>query len=68
MTFILNATQKRRFEEQGVLDRMDAIGKGLTIRGHRFRNFNMNNYNFLYNWCYKGSKNARADQRIGEEQ
>ena len=61
-SFILNTSQKRSFEETGILDRMDKIGQGLTLNGHPFKNFNMENTNYLYNWTFKGRQKAKKER------
>ena len=62
VSFILNVGQKRVFTETGILDRMDKIGQGLTLNGHPFKNFNMDNTNYLYNWTFKGRQKAKKEK------
>lgn len=53
VSFVLNYWQTRSLKP--LLDNMNKIGQGLSSPV-RFRNFNMNNYNYLYVWTYKGRK------------
>lgn len=62
VSFILNSNQKHSFEETGILDRMDKIGQGLTINALPFKNFNMDNTNYLYNWTFRGRQTAKKER------
>lgn len=56
VSFILNPDQKRRLEP--ALRQMDKYGRGLQMM--QFRNFNMDNTNYLYIWTYKGQQRGRT--------
>ena len=62
VSFILNNSQKKSFEETGILDRMDKIGQGLTLDALPFKNFNMDNTNYLYNWTFKGRQKVKKER------
>lgn len=60
ISFVLNTTQRRALVT--VLENMDKIGQGLSSPV-KFRNFNMNNYNYHYIWTYRGRKARTANER-----
>ena len=53
VSFVLNTAQRRAFAP--VLAAMDTVGRGVQEL-QSFRNFNMENTNYLYNWTYRGRK------------
>ena len=57
VTFILNSTQRSQFINTGILKNMNSIGQDLIEIP--FRNFNMRNTNYLYNWTFKGRKSKK---------
>lgn len=59
VTFVLNASQRAAFERNGILKNMNSIGQGLVEVP--FRNFNMANTNYLYNWTFKGRKKKKEE-------
>ena len=65
VAFVLNSSQKRLLEP--VLKIMDEMGRGLSAPVE-FRNYNMDNFNYLYVWTWKGRKVRRKDGAVDLEE
>ena len=63
VSFVLNSDQRRVLTDNGTLAAMDSVGRGVR-KLQSFRNFNMNNTNYLYNWTYKGAKPRQKKENI----